>query len=96
MAAVRGSTSCPQAALFFSLTLLGIKTKADFNRNVKMAYKQALGRMAPGALLVGCGVDMLRVLLLLACFTCLLLCLPMQAPPSCRWPLNPATRGRQC
>lgn len=49
MAASSGTASCPRAALFFSLTLLGVKRKQDFTPTVKIAYKQTLARMAPGA-----------------------------------------------
>ena len=52
MAASSGTASCPRAALFFSLTLLGVKRKQDFTPAMKVAYKQALLRMAPGARLM--------------------------------------------
>jgi hypothetical protein len=31
------------------VTLLGIKTPADFTETIKEAFKQAMGRLAPGA-----------------------------------------------
>jgi hypothetical protein len=49
LAASQGTSSCPRPALFFSLTLLGIKTKPDFTAPIKLGYKQALMRIAPGA-----------------------------------------------
>ncbi|KAI3423708.1 hypothetical protein D9Q98_010682, partial [Chlorella vulgaris] len=52
LAASRGTSSCPYAALFFSLTLLGVKTKADFTDATRLAYRQALMRMAPGATII--------------------------------------------
>ena len=50
LAASSGTSACPRAALFFSLTLLGVKLKQDFTPTLKIAYKQTLVRMAPGAL----------------------------------------------
>ena len=47
-AAASGTSNCPRAALFFSLTLLGVKEKQDFTPTLKIAFKNALMRMAPG------------------------------------------------
>ena len=47
-AAASGTSNCPRAALFFSLTLLGVKEKLDFTPTLKIAFKNALMRMAPG------------------------------------------------
>ena len=40
---------CPRAAGYFVVTLLGIKTPADFTEPIKEAFKQAIQRLAPGA-----------------------------------------------
>ena len=57
---MQGTATGPRAALFFSLTLLGIKSKQDFNAGMKVSYKNTLMRMAPGACMQpllrrGCG-----------------------------------------
>jgi hypothetical protein len=60
-AAAAGSAACPRAAGYFVVTLLGIKTPADFTEPIKEAFKQAMERLAPGAKLpapcVGVGVE---------------------------------------
>ncbi|EFN56441.1 expressed protein [Chlorella variabilis] len=57
LAASSGTSSCPRVALFFSLTLLGVKRKQDFTPTVKIAYKQTLARMAPGATIIPVAID---------------------------------------
>ena len=50
VAAASGTgTGCPRAAGYYVVTLLGIKTPADFTETIKEAFKQAMGRLAPGA-----------------------------------------------
>ncbi|KAI3426422.1 hypothetical protein D9Q98_008791 [Chlorella vulgaris] len=52
-----GTADCPRPALFFSLTLLGVKLRQDFTPAAKLAYKQALLRMAPGATIIPVAID---------------------------------------
>ncbi len=47
--AASGTARCPRAALFFGITLLGIRDKASFTTANKLAFKQTLLRLAPSA-----------------------------------------------
>ncbi|KAL4448211.1 hypothetical protein ABPG75_005430 [Micractinium tetrahymenae] len=47
--AAGGTARCPRAALFFGITLLGIRDKASFTTANKLAFKQTLLRLAPKA-----------------------------------------------
>ncbi|EFN52451.1 hypothetical protein CHLNCDRAFT_138760 [Chlorella variabilis] len=56
-AALQGTATGPRAALFFSLTLLGIKSKQDFNAGMKVSYKNTLMRMAPGSTIIPVAIE---------------------------------------
>ncbi|KAL4419113.1 hypothetical protein ABPG77_004434 [Micractinium sp. CCAP 211/92] len=47
--AASGTARCPRAALFFGITLLGVRDKASFTTANKLAFKQTLLRLAPKA-----------------------------------------------
>jgi hypothetical protein len=48
LAASQGTSSCPHAALFFTITLLGISSGTGFTPSVKLAYTQTLAGITGG------------------------------------------------
>ncbi|PSC67794.1 bifunctional dihydrofolate reductase-thymidylate synthase, partial [Micractinium conductrix] len=52
--AAGGTANCPRAALFFAITMPAVKHRGAF-RPLKLSYKQAFQRLAPGATFVVVG-----------------------------------------